>query len=96
MEPEYYHVGISMKGVTMPTITVKDIPEDLYEALKQSASANHRSINREVIHCIEQAVRGRKVNVEEIIAKARQIQAKLGPLPVSEEFLNEAKNEGRP
>ena len=80
----------------MPTITVKDIPSDLYEALKKKAAAHHRSINREVIHYIEEAVRGREVNVEEVLEKARQIQAKIGPVPISEEILQAAKNEGRP
>ena len=42
----------------MPTITVKNIPESLYENLRESAGANHRSINREVIACIERALAG--------------------------------------
>jgi plasmid stability protein len=79
----------------MATITIKDIPDDLYAALKQSATANHRSINREVIFCIEQAVRSRRPSVEEIIAEARRIQAEIGPLPINEEILDEAKELGR-
>jgi plasmid stability protein len=42
----------------MPTITVKNIPTELYELLKQSAAANRRSINSEILTCIERAVRG--------------------------------------
>ena len=80
----------------MTTITVKDIPDDLYAELKQSAAAHHRSVNREIIHCIEQSVRTHRVSVEEIMAEARRIQAEIGPLPVSEEILKEAKNLGRP
>ena len=37
----------------MPTITVKNIPDDIYERLKEVAGANHRSINREMIVCLE-------------------------------------------
>jgi hypothetical protein len=33
-------------SVIMPTVTVKNIPSDLYEKLKQSAEVNRRSINR--------------------------------------------------
>jgi antitoxin FitA len=40
----------------MPSITVKNIPEDLYKRLKLRAAANHRSINSEIIVCIEQVV----------------------------------------
>jgi len=79
----------------MATITVKDIPDDLYEALKKRAAAHHRSINREVIHYIEQSVRDRKMTVDEIMAEARTIHAAVGPLPISEEILSEAKNSGR-
>jgi plasmid stability protein len=37
----------------MASITVKNIPSDLYEQLKESAVANHRSLNGEIIACIE-------------------------------------------
>lgn len=80
----------------MPTITVKDIPSDLYEALKKKAAAHHRSINREVIHYIEQAVGSREVDVEDVLEKARTMQKKVGKVPISEEILNEYKNSGRP
>jgi len=40
----------------MPSITVKNIPDDLYKRLKLRAAANHRSINSEIIVCIEQVV----------------------------------------
>jgi antitoxin FitA len=80
----------------MPTITVKDIPKDLYEALKKKAAAHHRSVNREIIHYIEQAVGSREVNVEDALAKARAIRKKVGKVPFSQELLNEYKNSDRP
>jgi hypothetical protein len=55
-----------MGGVVMPTITVKNIPPDLYQRLKQSAEANRRSINSEVIVCIEKAVCSRKLQPESV------------------------------
>ena len=39
----------------MATITVKNIPDEIYERLKGAASANRRSINREIIVCLERA-----------------------------------------
>lgn len=62
----------------MATITVKDIPDDLYEKLKKAAAAHHRSINREIIHYIEHALQSRKVNIEEVVAEARRIQTEVG------------------
>ncbi|MGQ0814294.1 MAG: FitA-like ribbon-helix-helix domain-containing protein [Gemmatimonadota bacterium] len=36
----------------MASFTLKNIPDDLYAALKQRAAENHRSINQEVIFCV--------------------------------------------
>ncbi len=80
----------------MPTITVKDIPDDLYEALKKRAAAHHRSINREIIYYIEQAVLRREVNVEDALKKARAIRKRVGKVPFSQELLDEYKNQDRP
>jgi len=48
----------------MRTITVKNIPLELYERLKMSATENRRSINSEIIVCIERGVHSRKVKVQ--------------------------------
>jgi plasmid stability protein len=32
--------------------TIKNIPDDLFDALRQRAAENHRSINQEVIFCL--------------------------------------------
>jgi plasmid stability protein len=81
--------------MSMATITVKDIPDDLYAALKAAAAANRRSINREIIHSIETAVRSRPATTEELIDSARRLRARIGPLPVDEESLAAAKRQGR-
>ena len=40
----------------MPSLTLKGLPEDLYERLKQAAVENRRSINREAIVCLERSL----------------------------------------
>lgn len=80
----------------MPNITVKNIPEDLYEQLRQSAGANHRSINSEIIVCIEREVRSQKVDVETILTNARKLRERIGKLPITDEELTDAKRAGRP
>ena len=80
----------------MATITVKNVPDDLYQDLKQSAGANHRSINREVIACIERAVERREMDVEVILAEARQLREKWKGPPITDAELTEAKRAGRP
>jgi plasmid stability protein len=42
----------------MTTITIKGIPHELYERIKQSAAEHRRSINSEVIVCLERSLRG--------------------------------------
>lgn len=79
----------------MPTITVKKIPPDIYELLKQSAEANRRSINSEIITVIERALRGRKVNVEELLTSARQLRRRTRRAPITDAAFNKAKVVGR-
>jgi len=42
----------------MANISVKDVPEQWAEALRQRAARNHRSLQGELMFLIEQAVRG--------------------------------------
>jgi plasmid stability protein len=80
----------------MPSITVKNVPADLYERLKQSAQANRRSINAEIIVCIERAVSPQRVDPETVIARARELREKTATYRITDQDLNAAKEEGRP
>jgi len=79
----------------MHTITVKNIPPDLYERLKQVARANRRSINSEIIVCIERALRVQEVNAQAIIASARKLREKTAHYIITDDEFNRAKSEGR-
>ena len=83
-------------GETMATITIKNIPDDLYEQLKETAAANRRSINSEVIHLIEQAVSGRQLDPEAFIARARLLRERTAGYQLTGEVLRESRTEGRP
>ena len=39
----------------MPNLSIKDVPEDLAEALRQRAARNHRSLQGELMAIIEKA-----------------------------------------
>ena len=41
----------------MRTITLKGIPEELYDRLEQNAVAHRRSINSEILVCLERCCR---------------------------------------
>jgi plasmid stability protein len=78
------------------TITVKNIPPELYERLKQSAVLHHRSINSEVIALIEASIAAKKRKPEDFLASARAIREKTGRYELKQGFIDKAKREGRP
>jgi plasmid stability protein len=80
----------------MPSITIKNIPEDLYERLKEAARAHRRSINSEVIVCIEKAVGTRRRDVEDILARAKTLRELTAEYSITDEEINQAKRQGRP
>jgi plasmid stability protein len=80
----------------MPSITIKNIPFDVYERLKEAAAANRRSINGEIITYIERGVRGRKVDPEALLARARQLRRKTENHPIGNREFSKAKRVGRP
>jgi len=79
----------------MTTFTVKNIPTELYNRLKQSAELNRRSINSEIIVCIEKAVSSRRMDPEDLLARARVLREKTKGYRVTEDEISQAKNEGR-
>jgi plasmid stability protein len=79
----------------MATITIKNIPDELYQELKRSAAQNRRSINSEVIVCLERALRRTPVDRNELLARIREHRSKMTKVFVTDEDLRAAKNEGR-
>jgi plasmid stability protein len=79
----------------MPTVTVKNIPVEVYEKLKRAAEISHRSINSEIIACIERAVCPQEVNPELLLAGARRLRAKTAAHPITDRELAGAKVAGR-
>ena len=59
------------------TITLKNIPDEIYDSLKQAAHAHHRSINSEAIACLERILLPSKIGHDEHLARARQIRQTL-------------------
>jgi plasmid stability protein len=80
----------------MRTITVKNIPDDLYERLRKSAADNRRSMNSEVIVCIEHAVHSRKVGTpDDALMKARDLRQKTARHVVTDAEFTRMKVTGR-
>jgi len=77
------------------TYTVKNIPPDIYEKLKKSAEINRRSINNEIIVCIEKVVHSQAVDSEIVLTKARELRLLTQAVPIADDELTLAKVDGR-
>lgn len=80
----------------MPTMTIKSIPEQLYRQLKERAAEHRRSLNSEVIVCLEKAIAGSVPDASATLAKADALRAKLRLPRLTEARLRAAKAAGRP
>ncbi|MEC4678191.1 MAG: Arc family DNA-binding protein [Nitrospirota bacterium] len=80
----------------MPTLTLKNIPDFLYIQLKEAAQAHRRSMNSEILYCVEQTLGTHKIDISEFLVIARDLREKTINHPLTDKLINNAKNEGRP
>ncbi|HXZ44842.1 MAG TPA: Arc family DNA-binding protein [archaeon] len=80
----------------MPTITLKNIPDELYGRLKESAADHRRSLNSEIIVQLEQAVLSARIDPDAFLAKADARRERLALPPLTERHLKATKTRGRP
>ncbi|MBI2883295.1 MAG: Arc family DNA-binding protein [Candidatus Methylomirabilis oxyfera] len=80
----------------MPNLTIKSVPDELYQRLKQSASEHRRSMNREVIVCLERSLLSRRVEPGAFLARVDALREKISLPPLTEKILRSAKSTGRP
>ncbi len=80
----------------MPTLTVKNLPPESYQRLKDSARAHRRSLNSELIVCIERALGVRASTPREVRERAAELRAGWQGAPLTMAELDEAKRAGRP
>ena len=80
----------------MATLTIKNLPDSLYEHLRAQAKRHRRSINSEAIVCLEQVLLSRRIDPESELAKIRKLRQEIADVYVTESDLQAAKNEGRP
>ena len=80
----------------MPTITLKNIPDELFAQLKRTAKAHRRSLNSEILTCLEASSQGRRVDPEALLARIRVLRKEHPLSPLTDEMLRAAKEDGRP
>ncbi len=81
----------------MPTtITLKNLPDDVYERLKQSAEAHRRSLNSEAIVCLETVLFPARVSASERLARVQALRAELADTRFTAREVDRYKRQGRP
>lgn len=80
----------------MPTtLTLKNIPDEVYERLKASAETHRRSLNSEAIVCLEAVLLPGRVDPGERIARAQALRAALPKGKFKARDIDAMKREGR-
>jgi plasmid stability protein len=81
----------------MPTtLTLKNIPDAVYERLKAAAEAHRRSLNSEAIVCLESVLLPTKLAPSERLARARELRATLPKGKFLERDVDAFKRADRP
>ena len=81
----------------MATLTLKNVPEELVERLKQEAKQSRRSLNQEALTRLERSLAAGRQTHAEKLAIMKLARARLAHLePLTDEFLDSAKKHGRP
>ena len=78
----------------MASITIKDVPKALHERLKRAAVRNHRSLDSEIIVCLERALEQPAPSKAELMEAAAVLRKKLPR--VDHQQIEEYKPLGRP
>ena len=81
----------------MATLTLKNVPGELVDVLKQEAKQNRRSLNQEALSRLERSLESRKRSGAETVASLRLLHRRFArPAFLTDRLLERAKNEGRP
>ena len=79
----------------MTTITIKNIPDELYEQLKKSAKTHRRSINSELIQCLEMVLNPVRPSPELHLERFRSIRSRLDAKAIDIDDIQRAIDEVR-
>ncbi len=78
----------------MATITIKNIPDDLYAKLKKAAAAHRRSLNSEAIVCLETALTSHPTDgLEAFLARVKARQQRTGMIGLTNAPINKANGQ---
>jgi plasmid stability protein len=79
----------------MPAITIKNLPDALYDRLKAAAKIHHRSINSEVIAALEHSLAAHRTDPDSQLASIRALRNQLRIAPLDPAEIADAIKAGR-
>lgn len=77
------------------SLTLKNLPDEVYERLKASAAAHRRSLNSEAIVCLDAVLVPGRADPAERLARARALRATLPKGKFKVRDIDAMKREGR-
>ena len=78
----------------MSTITLKSIPPFLHVELKKRAELNKRSLNNEILICLESFLGFRNVDKNQYLEEVRNFKKSI-KTKITQDLIDELKNVGR-
>ncbi len=90
----WFHCGTT--ELPRITLTLKGVPERVHRGLKKRAEAQRRSLNREIILCLDRSVEVEAFDPEEWLAKADRMREKLGLRGLTDAGIRAEKRRRRP
>lgn len=79
----------------MATVTIKNLPDDLYELIKKNAASNYRSINGEIIFRLERSLKQKK-EADKLLQRIENLQKTVQIPELTQDVLKKARETGRP
>ena len=80
----------------MPALTIKNIPDDVYNELKVVAEQHYRSVNSEVIMRLKRSLFPQKMAPEDRLTTIRAMRATITANAFTDKEIEQAIDEGRP
>ena len=93
-----FHSGTVVKPASrlaMPVLTIKGMPDNLYRRLKKRAAANRRSLNSEIIFCLEDVTSRVPPDSAALLRMVDETRNSVKLPFLTEKFLEAAINRGR-
>ncbi len=79
----------------MATLTIRNVPDELHARLQVMAREHHRSLNREVIACLEEVTKQQSSDVDTFLRRAAAMRSRFQGSPVTPDELVDAAHTGQ-